>query len=276
MVMLGETQRDRLRDARCILIVALQTMNLTTVLMRQAKQMQSIRCVPFSTRHWSTEDSDGFLAFLFDDVSPRATKLARPTMNTQFTTERPFITSTPTTPTPRGRPRGAVTGGQAATGTKRGRKPRGALPNATAGTSRPMSQDPAPSTSQPTPAHWAPQPAAPNVAFNTSVLGTTNRPLERLPGDSVPQVQPLQRESLVGSVPHPQTNPSLISVPGAMLPVVPVTPAFLRSVADEDADGDDELLPAMADDDYSAQLSWQSQSKDNLKCDIFFQYHIRC
>lgn len=35
--------------------------------------------------------------------------------------------------------------------------------------------------------------------------------------------------------------------------------------ADEDGDGEDELLPAMADDDYSAQLSWQSQSKDNLK-----------
>lgn len=35
---------------------------------------------------------------------------------------------------------------------------------------------------------------------------------------------------------------------------------------DEEVEGDDELLPAMADDDYSAQLSWQSQSKDNLKC----------
>ena len=34
---------------------------------------------------------------------------------------------------------------------------------------------------------------------------------------------------------------------------------------DEEADGDDDLLPAMADDDYSAQLSFQSQSKDNLK-----------
>ena len=28
---------------------------------------------------------------------------------------------------------------------------------------------------------------------------------------------------------------------------------------------DEEVLPAMADDDYSEQLSWQSQSKDNLK-----------
>ena len=35
---------------------------------------------------------------------------------------------------------------------------------------------------------------------------------------------------------------------------------------EEDVEGEDELLPAMADDDYSAQLSWQSQSKDNLKC----------
>ncbi|KAF8206281.1 hTAFII28-like protein conserved region-domain-containing protein [Mycena galopus ATCC 62051] len=34
---------------------------------------------------------------------------------------------------------------------------------------------------------------------------------------------------------------------------------------DEDGEGDDEVLPAMADDDYSAQLSWNSQSKDNLK-----------
>lgn len=34
---------------------------------------------------------------------------------------------------------------------------------------------------------------------------------------------------------------------------------------EEEAEAEDELLPAMADDDYSAQLSWQSQSKDNLK-----------
>ena len=40
-------------------------------------------------------------------------------------------------------------------------------------------------------------------------------------------------------------------------------------VIDEDVEGEDELLPAMADDDYSAQLSWQSQSKDNLKYVIY-------
>jgi hypothetical protein len=39
----------------------------------------------------------------------------------------------------------------------------------------------------------------------------------------------------------------------------------LLGAMEEEAEGEDELLPAMADDDYSAQLSWQSQSKDNLK-----------
>ncbi|KAF8981937.1 TAFII28-domain-containing protein [Cyathus striatus] len=34
---------------------------------------------------------------------------------------------------------------------------------------------------------------------------------------------------------------------------------------EEEVEGEDDLLPAMADDDYSAQLSFQSQSKDNLK-----------
>jgi len=34
---------------------------------------------------------------------------------------------------------------------------------------------------------------------------------------------------------------------------------------DEDNEGDDENLPDMADDDYSAQLSWQSKTKDDLK-----------
>ena len=45
---------------------------------------------------------------------------------------------------------------------------------------------------------------------------------------------------------------------------------------DEDAEGEDELLPAMADDDYSAQLSWQSQSKDNLKWVIFITDQSKC
>jgi hypothetical protein len=59
----------------------------------------------------------------------------------------------------------------------------------------------------------------------------------------------------------------LISLTGSNPPVLPTgsAPPTRPPGADEDGEGDDEFLPAMADDDYSAQLSWQSQSKDNLK-----------
>jgi transcription initiation factor TFIID subunit 11 len=52
------------------------------------------------------------------------------------------------------------------------------------------------------------------------------------------------------------------------MPVLPVGAGGITQRpggADEDGDGDDELLPAMADDDFAAQSSWNSQSKDNLK-----------
>lgn len=38
-----------------------------------------------------------------------------------------------------------------------------------------------------------------------------------------------------------------------------------RPAHEDENEGDDDMLPAMADDDYSAQLSFQTQSKDNLK-----------
>lgn len=47
------------------------------------------------------------------------------------------------------------------------------------------------------------------------------------------------------------------------------TPKPGAGAGDEDGEGEDELLPAMADDDYSAQLSWQSESKDNLRCVLY-------
>lgn len=79
--------------------------------------------------------------------------------------------------------------------------------------------------------------------------------------------------SLSYTLPSGSTIPSLdtsrlISMTGANLPrMTTATGAFARPPGgDDDGDGDDDLLPAMADDDYSAQLSWQSQSKDNLKC----------
>lgn len=93
---------------------------------------------------------------------------------------------------------------------------------------------------------------------------------------------------MTGSLPAPVIDPSLAglvassSVPGtpkqdggvglSFAGRVPLQPpsgpaARLGFVGvEEDVEVDDEVLPAMADDDYSAQLSWQSQSKDNLKC----------
>jgi transcription initiation factor TFIID subunit 11 len=70
-----------------------------------------------------------------------------------------------------------------------------------------------------------------------------------------------------GLISFASTNPPLVLPTGSATPLPPPLPRPPpRTVgADEDGEGEDELLPAMADDDYSAQLSWQSQSKDNLK-----------
>jgi transcription initiation factor TFIID subunit 11 len=48
---------------------------------------------------------------------------------------------------------------------------------------------------------------------------------------------------------------------------MPPPPPILqgRPAPEDEAEVDDELLPGMADEDYSAQLSFQTQSKDNLK-----------
>lgn len=136
------------------------------------------------------------------------------------------------TPNPRGRPPG-----------KRGRKPRIATdvgsitgPN-TAG------------TSQLTPVQWAQPPTTVGRAESQSHEANT-----------------VDLQSVVGSA------ASFLNLPGVTIPVVgsggnttaPGTAS--RAVREEEEEpGEDEILPAMADDDYSAQLSWQSQSKDNLK-----------
>lgn len=56
-----------------------------------------------------------------------------------------------------------------------------------------------------------------------------------------------------------------VMIPSGPLSAGAVPSTAGRAAADEDGEGDEDLLPDMADDDYSAQLSWQSQSKDNLK-----------
>lgn len=67
---------------------------------------------------------------------------------------------------------------------------------------------------------------------------------------------------------HTGLNSAVDNASGAGQNCTGTMPAPSQSAgtaAYDDGEGDEDILPDMADDDYSAQLSWQSQSKDNLK-----------
>ena len=139
------------------------------------------------------------------------------------------------------------------TGAKRGRKPKNAsLATESARTSPQTS----PTTSTPTALQWAAvQSAAPSpntVPFADPAAGPSS-------ADGDPTAALGSETGGVVSLPGVVVAPP---APGGEAPAA----GLARPGVDEDAEIDDELLPAMADDDYSAQLSWQSQSKDNLKC----------
>jgi transcription initiation factor TFIID subunit 11 len=173
-----------------------------------------------------------------------------------------FIQMTPSTPvTPSPAP--APTRGRG-TGAKRGRKPRGAFPNVSTDT-RPPPQS-GPSTSSPatrfTPAQWA-IPGVPAGAAATASTSTVTIPAAQ---STAPNAGDVSMDSgddePVATQPLPVT--AVVSSTDTIIPQ-PGTAAKPAGAPDEDVEGEDELLPAMADDDYSAQLSWQSESKDNLK-----------
>ena len=158
-------------------------------------------------------------------------------MASPFTQDRSFIPATPgASTTPRARGRGIAT-----TAAKRGRKPRaGALsphPPTTPDVASPST--PAPSTiSSPataTPIQW------------TQPVATT---------PAVPVVPPPVTPAADAAAVGPTTISTTAVAAGVQRPI---------GAMEEEAEAEDEVLPAMADDDYSAQLSWQSQSKDNLK-----------
>ncbi|KAG1774691.1 TAFII28-domain-containing protein [Suillus placidus] len=182
--------------------------------------------------------------------------MTTPYMPTPFIQMAP---STPATPSPAPVPtRGRGTGG------KRGRKPRGAFPNVSTDT-RPLPPS-GPSTSTPamrfTPAQWA-TPGVPAGATPTASTSTVTVPAAQSTAANAGDVSmDSGDDELVASQPLPITaaassTDTIIPQPGAA--------AKPAGAPDEDVEGEDELLPAMADDDYSAQLSWQSESKDNLK-----------
>lgn len=141
---------------------------------------------------------------------------------------------------------------------KRGRKPKNAGTNSTTASPHPTS-GPLPSSSQPTPVQWSGSQGIPGspTAF-TANTSTTSGPSQ----DPSQPTQPHSIPDLPGVVVAASTRDG--------------TPAVVRPGAapgEEDVEGEDELLPAMADDDYSAQLSFQSQSKDNLKCVVSVIFH---
>ncbi|KAJ3745317.1 TAFII28-domain-containing protein [Lentinula detonsa] len=159
-----------------------------------------------------------------------------------------------------GRPRGS--------GAKRGRKPRGAIlagvasPRVTT-TEMTSSTSPAFSSSTYTPhVHWnlanTTGTSSPGASGSSSVLPATGSSITS--GISA-YGQNLQTSSTSALGTSSGTTAGIgVGASG--------TGSYPRATGlggDDEGEGDDELLPAMADDDYSAQLSWQSQSKDNLK-----------
>jgi len=162
----------------------------------------------------------------------------------------------------RGRPRGSLTGA------KRGRKPRGAGISGSL-SPRPFVANTFSATTPTTPSgpsntnaasaqyprvHWALPANSGAVGSDETVGSLVSAGAPAIPtSGSQPEAPVLDLTGLLSLNPTPVYRPPVLSTtrPGHAL--------------DEDGEGEDELLPAMADDDYSAQLSWQSQSKDNLK-----------
>ena len=182
----------------------------------------------------------------------------------------PFIqTPLPQTPTPATRGRGA----------KRGRKPRGAVLSsgpashqATVGNVAPVGFGAG--GAQFTPVQWT-TPTAPAVGSTpvpVPTLAAANQPV--VDGSAGVGANDVTLDS--GDEAGPSTSTTILPIAPTLTTAANVAtaaaggsagaPKLGTGAGDEDGEGDDELLPAMADDDYSAQLSWQSESKDNLKC----------
>ena len=153
--------------------------------------------------------------------------------------DRSFIPANPATP--RGRGRGA-----ASTAAKRGRKPR-------AGAASPHPPN-TPDVASPS------TPLIPSVISSPATAAPIQWTAPVATSPTVPVVPPPVTPAVDATVVLPTTSTTAVAA-GVQRPI---------GAMEEEAEVEDELLPAMADDDYSAQLSWQSQSKDNLKCVFLF------
>lgn len=101
---------------------------------------------------------------------------------------------------------------------------------------------------------------APNPQ-STAVESSYTADTAAAPASAIPKLEAIL--SLPGASYTPTGSRSGSVAPTASGSKLPVGASGIAG--DWDGEGDDDLLPDMADDDYSAQLKFQSQSKDNLK-----------
>lgn len=166
--------------------------------------------------------------------------------------ERTFIPANPTIPQST-RPRQRPAPSSAA---KRGRKPR----SATLDSPLPTSPDALPSN--------------PSAATSAAASPATTAPIQWAQAVATSPVAPVAAAAAAATAPVTPASDVPVAGPSS---ATSAPPGPQRSIGamEEEVEGEDELLPAMADDDYSAQLSWQSQSKDNLKCVIVPSFFYR-
>jgi len=187
--------------------------------------------------------------------------MSQPPFAAYPTPERSFITANPGQ-----RP---TAGSGKTTGAKRGRKPKGVAASTDA--SRASSQGPTPTSTQPITAQW------PTVQTNiTAGSGTTSFTVPLHSSSPTTAVSPQSPhismqvapiiavpEASTSAAASPTAQPTQTDAEGNGSAAKQEAPVIMVPGAEEEEE--DEMLPAMADDDYSAQLSFQSQSKDNLK-----------
>lgn len=126
-------------------------------------------------------------------------------------------------------------------------------------------------TSAPQTLQWT-QPAMPTASTSQTTISMGSQPpgsiAEGASNQNLAPQSPIASQSITAG----STGADGSGFSGVVLPVGAGAAGGVQRLGtagpggDEEGEGEDEILPAMADDDYSAQLSWQSQSKDNLKC----------
>ena len=168
-----------------------------------------------------------------------------------YPAERPFIQTNPgAVSQPRSSTPGAKPGGA-----KRGRKPKTTGSFSATNSPRPPAQSPLPGSNHGGELQW--NNTAPSTYGSTNAAGSSTNDRQS-PGQQ--QAAAATESGVTLSLPGTETT-------AASTDTTAPRPPGAAAPGEEDGEGEDdhEMLPAMADDDYSAQLSFQSQSKDNLK-----------